>query len=380
MMQSKNLISQVKSEIVEIEADDIDVSATTFLDVREPAEVEGGVIEDSIHIPRGTLETNIENKITDHDENIVVYCASGIRSAFASKTLSDLGYTNVKSLIGGFNGWKDKGNKFIVPKVLNSSQAIRYARHLLLPEVGEAGQQKLIDAKVLLLGAGGLGSPAGMYLAASGVGNIGIIDMDIVDNSNLQRQIIHSTQTIGMEKTESAKMRLLGLNPDCKIETYNERLNADNAMEIVSKYDIVLDGTDNFPTRFLLNDVSVTLGIPVVHGSIFRFEGQVSVFDPTNGPCYRCFLPEPPPPELAPSCAEAGVLGVLPGIVGCLQAIETMKYILGIGDLLIGRVLSFDSLEMKFREFKIRKNPDCKTCGSHVEEIKIKEYDQYCLV
>jgi rhodanese-related sulfurtransferase len=224
MMQSKNLISQVKSEIVEIEADDIDVSATTFLDVREPAEVEGGVIEDSIHIPRGTLETNIENKITDHDENIVVYCASGIRSAFATKTLSDLGYTNVKSLIGGFNGWKDKGNKFIVPKVLNSSQAIRYARHLLLPEVGEAGQQKLIDAKVLLLGAGGLGSPAGMYLAASGVGNIGIIDMDIVDNSNLQRQIIHSTQTIGMEKTESAKMRLLGLNPDCKIETYNERL------------------------------------------------------------------------------------------------------------------------------------------------------------
>ena len=246
----------------------------------------------------------------------------------------DLGYKNVKSLIGGFNGWKDKGNDFEIPKLLSSSQMSRYARHLLLPEVGEVGQQKLIDAKVLLLGAGGLGSPAGMYLAASGVGNIGIIDMDVVDASNLQRQIIHSIATMGMDKTESAKMRILGLNPDCKVTTYNTRLNAENVIDIVSQYDIVLDGTDNFPTRFLLNDASVLLNVPVVHGSIFRFEGQVSVFDPAHGPCYRCFLPEPPPPELAPSCAEAGVLGVLPGIVGSLQALETIKYILGIGDSL----------------------------------------------
>ena len=338
------------------------------------------IIANSIHIPRGTLETNIENKIPNQDENIIIYCASGIRSAFAAKTLMDLGYKNVKSLIGGFNGWKDKGNDFEIPKLLSSSQMSRYARHLLLPEVGEVGQQKLIDAKVLLLGAGGLGSPAGMYLAASGVGNIGIIDMDVVDASNLQRQIIHSIATMGMDKTESAKMRILGLNPDCKVTTYNTRLNAENVIDIVSQYDIVLDGTDNFPTRFLLNDASVLLNVPVVHGSIFRFEGQVSVFDPAHGPCYRCFLPEPPPPELAPSCAEAGVLGVLPGIVGSLQALETIKYILGIGDSLVGRLLSFDSLEMTFKNFKIRKNDECKICGNDVKEIVIKEYDQYCRV
>jgi len=379
-MNSKILISQIKSEIVEVVADSLEGEKVTFLDAREPNELEGGVIENSIHIPRGTLETNIENRITDQDENIVIYCASGIRSAFATKTLNDLGYKNVRSLIGGFNAWKDQGKHFVIPKVLSTSQATRYARHILLPEVGEAGQQKLIDAKVLLLGAGGLGSPAGMYLAASGIGTMGIIDMDVVDSSNLQRQIMHSTSTIGMDKTESAKMRLLGLNPDMKITTYNERLNADNAMDIISGYDIVVDGTDNFPTRYLLNDVCVILKKPVVHGSIFRFEGQVSVFDPENGPCYRCFLPEPPPPELAPSCAEAGVLGVLPGIVGSLQALETIKYILNIGDSLVGKILSFDSLEMNFRSFKIRKNEVCKTCGKNVKEVVIKEYDQYCLV
>ncbi|MBP9115555.1 MAG: molybdopterin-synthase adenylyltransferase MoeB [Acidimicrobiia bacterium] len=379
-MKSKDLISQIKSEITEIEIDAVNSESVTFLDVREPVEIEGGIIANSIHIPRGTLETNIENKIPNQDENIIIYCASGIRSAFAAKTLMDLGYKNVKSLIGGFNGWKDKGNDFEIPKLLSSSQMSRYARHLLLPEVGEVGQQKLIDAKVLLLGAGGLGSPAGMYLAASGVGNIGIIDMDVVDASNLQRQIIHSIATMGMDKTESAKMRILGLNPDCKVTTYNTRLNAENVIDIVSQYDIVLDGTDNFPTRFLLNDASVLLNVPVVHGSIFRFEGQVSVFDPAHGPCYRCFLPEPPPPELAPSCAEAGVLGVLPGIVGSLQALETIKYILGIGDSLVGRLLSFDSLEMTFKNFKIRKNDECKICGNDVKEIVIKEYDQYCRV
>lgn len=379
-MDSKKLIAETKATIKEVEASEVLNNSVTFLDVREPSETEGGMIENAIHIPRGTLETNIENRITNKDEDIVVYCASGIRSAFAAKTLNDLGYSKVRSLIGGFNGWKDQGNAFVIPKTLNNDQMSRYARHLLLPEVGEAGQQKLIDAKVLLLGAGGLGSPAGMYLAASGIGTIGVIDMDTVDASNLQRQIMHSTASIGMDKTESAKMRLLGLNPDCKVITHNTRLNAENAVEIVSQYDIVVDGTDNFPTRYLLNDVSVMLNIPVVHGSIFRFEGQVSVFDSANGPCYRCFLPEPPPPELAPSCAEAGVLGVLPGIVGSIQALEAIKYILNIGESLNGRILSFDSLEMKFREFKIRKDENCKICGPKAKKIEIKEYDQFCLV
>ena len=329
-MNVRDLIADVKSKIVEIESSKVDVQDVTLIDVREPSELEGGIIPGAITIARGVLETNIENRIGDKNTPIVVYCASGIRSAFATDTLSKLGYTNVKSLVGGFNKWKDDGFDFDIPKTLSNDQYERYQRHILLPEVGEVGQQKLFDAKILLLGAGGLGSPAAMYLAASGVGTLGVIDMDVVDRSNLQRQIMHSIHNVGMNKTDSAKSRILSLNPDCEVLLFNERLNAENVIDIISQFDLVVDGTDNFPTRYLLNDASILTKTPVVHGSIFRFEGQVSIFDSENGPCYRCMLPEPPPPALAPSCAEAGVLGVLPGIVGSLQALEAIKYVLSI--------------------------------------------------
>lgn len=377
-MNVRELIADVKNNIVEIEGNDVDIENVTLIDVREPSELEGGIVPGALTIARGVLETNIENRVTDKDEPIVVYCASGIRSAFATQTLGQLGYSNVKSLIGGFNKWKDDGRPFEIPKSLSNDQYERYQRHILLPEVGEAGQQKLFDAKILLLGAGGLGSPAAMYLAAAGVGTLGVIDMDIVDRSNLQRQIMHSVNNVGMSKTESAKSRILSLNPECNVILFNERLDASNVVDIISGFDLVVDGTDNFPTRYLLNDASVITNTPVVHGSIFRFEGQVTVLDPENGPCYRCMLPQPPPPELAPSCAEAGVLGVLPGIVGSLQALEAIKYVLSIGDSLVGRLLAFDSLEQSFRTYGVRKNPDCLACGENATPV-IKEYDQYCL-
>ena len=378
LMNVRELIADVKNNIVEIEGNDVDIENVTLIDVREPSELEGGIVPGALTIARGVLETNIENRVTDKDEPIVVYCASGIRSAFATQTLGQLGYSNVKSLIGGFNKWKDDGRPFEIPKSLSNDQYERYQRHILLPEVGEAGQQKLFDAKILLLGAGGLGSPAAMYLAAAGVGTLGVIDMDIVDRSNLQRQIMHSVNNVGMSKTESAKSRILSLNPECNVILFNERLDASNVVDIISGFDLVVDGTDNFPTRYLLNDASVITNTPVVHGSIFRFEGQVTVLDPENGPCYRCMLPQPPPPELAPSCAEAGVLGVLPGIVGSLQALEAIKYVLSIGDSLVGRLLAFDSLEQSFRTYGVRKNPDCLACGENATPV-IKEYDQYCL-
>lgn len=377
-MNVRDLIADVKSKIKEIDANDVDIKNVTLIDVREPNETEGGVIPGAITIARGVLETNIENRVSDKSSPIVVYCASGIRSAFATYTLGQLGYENVSSLIGGFNGWKDAGKEFEVPKTFSNDQYERYQRHLLLPEVGQAGQQKLFDAKILLLGAGGLGSPAALYLAAAGVGTLGVIDMDVVDRSNLQRQVLHSIHSVGMLKTESAKSRILSLNPDCNVILFNERLDADNVIDIISQFDLVVDGTDNFPTRYLLNDASVITKTPVVHGSIFRFEGQVTVLDSENGPCYRCMLPEPPPPALAPSCAEAGVLGVLPGIVGSLQALEAIKFVLQIGEPLVGKLLSFDSLEESFRTFAVRKNPQCPTCSKDAK-VKIKEYDQYCL-
>lgn len=377
-MNVRDLIAKTKSQINEVSADDIDPKNITLVDVREPNETQEGIIPGAITIARGVLETNIENRIPDKDEPIVVYCASGVRSAFATKTLQELGYTNVSSLEGGFNGWKDQGKEFEVPKMLNPQQMRRYQRHLLLPEVGEAGQQKLFDAKILLLGAGGLGSPAALYLAAAGVGTIGIIDMDVVDHTNLQRQVVHSISSVGSLKTESARTRILGLNPDCNVITYNERLEAKNVLEIISDYDIIIDGTDNFPTRYLLNDAAIIASKPVVHGSIFRFDGQVTVLDPTKGPCYRCMLPEPPPPELAPSCAEAGVLGILPGIVGSFQGLEAMKIVLEIGEPLIGRILTFDSLEMKFKNFTVRKDPNCLACSTGTNPV-LKDYDQYCL-
>ena len=350
-----------------------------LLDVREPDEYEQGAIPGSIHIPRGNLESGIENRVVDRDQPIVVMCAGGVRSAFAADTLGQLGYTDVVSMDGGFNRWKDEGRSWSAPRTLAPDQRNRYQRHLSLPEVGEEGQLKLLDAKVLLLGAGGLGSPAALYLTAAGVGTIGIIDMDVVDESNLQRQILHNVDRVGDRKVDSAKKTLTALNPDVNVVTYDARLGADNIMEILDGYDVVVDGADNFPSRYLLNDASVKLGIPVVHGSIFRFEGQVTVFDPRNGPTYRDMLPEPPPSEFAPSCAEAGVLGVLPGIVGSIQALEAIKLILGLGEGLSGRLVAFDALDMTFREYRLQKDPTLEVTWENRDLIEITELDGLCM-
>src|SRR5262245_12946246 len=334
MPSFRELLSLTESAITEIDTATADERrhqpGAVLLDVREPDEYEQGAIPGAVHIARGNLESSIENRVPDKDTPLIVHCAGGVRSAFAAKSLEELGYTNVVSVAGGFNAWKDEGREWKIPPVLGPAQRNRYQRHLLLPEVGVEGQLKLLDARVLLLGAGGLGSPAALYLAAAGVGTIGIIDMDVVDESNLQRQILHNLDRVGERKVDSAKKTLTSLNPDVDVVTFDVRLGADNVMEILAGFDVVVDGADNFPSRYLLNDASVKLGIPVVHGSIFRFEGQVTVFDPRNGPTYRDLLPVPPPAEFAPSCAEAGVLGVLPGIIGSLQALEAIKLILGL--------------------------------------------------
>jgi molybdopterin/thiamine biosynthesis adenylyltransferase/rhodanese-related sulfurtransferase len=383
MATFRDLLSQTKSRIREVDTATAEQAAAepgaVVLDVREPDEYEQGALPGAVHIPRGHLESQIENRVADHDTPLVVYCAGGTRSAFATDTLSQLGYTNVVSMVGGFNKWKNEDRAWAAPRTLTPDQRNRYQRHLLLPEVGEEGQQKLLDAKVLLLGAGGLGSPAALYLAAAGVGTIGIIDMDVVDDSNLQRQILHNLDRIGDRKVDSAKKTLTLLNPDVDVVTYDTRLGADNVLDIIDGYDVIVDGTDNFPTRYLVNDASLLKRIPVVHGSIFRFEGQATVFHPYVGPCYRCMIPEPPPAELAPSCAEAGVLGVLPGIIGSIQAMEAIKLILGLGDSLAGRILSYDSLEQSFRTFKVRRDPQCPACGDDAGEIVIAEYDELCM-
>ncbi len=381
MTTPRELLAQVRAAINEVDPEEAEhrLGTCTFLDVREPDEYEQGAIPGAVHLPRGNLEFGVEGRIPVKEATVVVYCAGGTRSAFAARTLADLGYKDVVSMAGGFNRWKDEGRAWTVPRTLTSDQRNRYQRHLLLPEVGEAGQQKLLDSKVLLLGAGGLGSPAALYLAAAGVGTIGVIDMDVVDESNLQRQILHNMDRVGERKVDSAKKTLSALNPDVAVETFDMRLGADNVLDVLDGYDLVVDGTDNFPTRYLVNDASLLKRIPVVHGSIFRFEGQVTVFDPYHGPCYRCLIPEPPPVELAPSCAEAGVLGVLPGIVGSIQALEAIKMLLGLGNPLVGRLLAFDALEETFRTFKVRRDPECPACGEHAGEIVIAEYDELCM-
>ena len=381
MTTPRELLAQVRAAINEVDPEEAEhrLGTCTFLDVREPDEYEQGAIPGAVHLPRGNLEFGVEGRIPVKEGTVVVYCAGGTRSAFAARTLADLGYKDVVSMAGGFNRWKDEGRAWTVPRTLTSDQRNRYQRHLLLPEVGEAGQQKLLDSKVLLLGAGGLGSPAALYLAAAGVGTIGVIDMDVVDESNLQRQILHNMDRVGERKVDSAKKTLSALNPDVAVETFDMRLGADNVLDVLDGYDLVVDGTDNFPTRYLVNDASLLKRIPVVHGSIFRFEGQVTVFDPYHGPCYRCLIPEPPPVELAPSCAEAGVLGVLPGIVGSIQALEAIKMLLGLGNPLVGRLLAFDALEETFRTFKVRRDPECPACGEHAGEIVIAEYDELCM-
>ena len=382
MASFRELLQQAKAEIREVDTaggEQLLAEGWTLLDVREPDEYEQGAIAGSVHIPRGQLESSIENRVADRSTPLVAMCAGGVRSAFAAVTLEQMGYTDVVSMDGGFNKWKDEGRAWARPRTLSPDQRNRYQRHLLVPEVGEEGQLKLLDAKVLLLGAGGLGSPAALYLAAAGVGTIGIIDMDVVDESNLQRQVLHNVDRVGDRKVDSAKKTLTALNPDVNVVTYDARLGADNVMEILDGYDVVVDGADNFPSRYLLNDASVKLGIPVVHGSIFRFEGQVTVFDPRNGPTYRDMLPEPPPPEMAPSCAEAGVLGVLPGIVGSVQALEAIKLILGVGDSLRGRLVAFDALEMSFREFKLRPDPSNEVTYDNRDRIQVGELDGLCM-
>jgi len=383
MASFRELLKQTKAQIREVDtatADELRAEpGAVVLDVREPDEYEQGAIPGALHIPRGNLESNVEARVTDHDTPLIVHCAGGTRSAFAAKTLEEMGYTNVVSVAGGFNKWKDEGRDWKVPRSLTPEQRNRYQRHILLPEVDIEGQLKLLDSKVLLLGAGGLGSPAALYLAAAGVGTIGIIDMDVVDASNLQRQILHNLERIGDRKVDSAKKTLSLINPDVNVVTYDVRLGADNVMEILDGYDVIVDGTDNFPTRYLVNDASVKLGIPVIHGSIFRFEGMVTVFDPKNGPTYRDMVPEPPPAEMAPSCAEAGVLGVLPGIIGSLQAIEAIKLLLDLGDPLIGRLLAYDSLEQSFREFKVRRDPANKITWENRDRIVVTELDGLCM-
>ncbi|RME00194.1 MAG: molybdopterin-synthase adenylyltransferase MoeB, partial [Deltaproteobacteria bacterium] len=344
------LLEHAKSEIREIGVEEARRELETrdeeivLLDVREREEQEEGYIDGAILLPRGFLELKIESMVPDKSRPIVVYCAGGVRSALAAQSLLRLGYRDVRSLAGGFSAWKGAGFPFRQPRFLNAEDRRRYSRHLLIPEVGEGGQIKMLESKVLLIGAGGLGSPAAYYLAAAGIGTIGIVDDDVVDESNLQRQILHDTKRVGRPKTESARETLLALNPGIEVKTYPVRLGAENVLEIFENYDVIVDGSDNFQTRYLVNDACVMLGKPNVHGSIFRFEGQITVFVPGEGPCYRCLYPEPPPPELAPSCQEAGVLGVLPGVIGVLQAIETIKLVLGIGETLNGRLLLFDAL------------------------------------
>jgi molybdopterin/thiamine biosynthesis adenylyltransferase/rhodanese-related sulfurtransferase len=379
----RDLLTSARARVTEVPPGDaaamLKSDGAVALDVREADEFEQGALKGAVHIPRGFLEIQVAGRIPEPTTPVVVYCAGGTRSVLAADTLAQLGYSNVVSVTGGFNRWKDEGLPWEPPGVLTPEQRNRYQRHLLLPEVGVEGQIKLLRSKVLLLGAGGLGSPAALYLAAAGVGTLGVVDMDVVDASNLQRQILHNLERVGERKVDSAKKAITSLNPDVNVVAYDVRLGADNVMDIFAGYDVIVDGTDNFPTRYLVNDASLKLDIPVVHGSIFRFEGQVSVYMPHQGPCYRCQVPEPPPADLAPSCAEAGVLGVLPGIIGSVQAVEAIKVLLGTGEPLVGRLLAYDALEGTFRTFRLNRDPECPACSVPKEQLVIAEYDQLCM-
>jgi molybdopterin/thiamine biosynthesis adenylyltransferase/rhodanese-related sulfurtransferase len=384
MPSYRDLLQQVKSEIEEVDAvraRELVESAQPplVIDVREPDEWQDGHIPGAVHVPRAYLESRIETAATDHAQPVVVYCAGGSRSAFAAKTLEELGYENVVSLAGGYTDWKRNGFPTQLPVTLDADKRSRYSRHILIPEVGLEGQIKLLESRVLLIGAGGLGSPASLYLAAAGVGTLGIVDDDRVDASNLQRQIAHSTETLGDWKADSAKGTIEALNPDVNVITYKERLTSENVDRILADgWDVIVDGADNFPTRYLVNDAAVFHDIPLVHGSIYRFEGQITVFKPHEGPCYRCLFPQPPPPELAPSCSEGGVLGVLPGIVGSLQANEALKLALGIGESLSGRLLLFDALSTEFSEVTLRRDPNCPVCGEHPTITEYIDYVEFC--
>ncbi len=376
----KELVAAARERIQEVTPEEAEAALdhAVFIDVRESNEFELGAIAGAAHIARGVLESTIGSRVPDQNAEIILYCAVGERSALAAESLAGLGYTNVSSLAGGIERWKREGRRWDTPLTLRSDQRSRYSRHLLLPEIGEAGQSRLLDARVLLVGAGGLGSPAALYLAAAGVGTLGIIDHDVVDVSNLQRQVLHGVDRIGSPKVESARQTLRNINPDVNVVAYKERLSAENVVELVGDHDVIVDGADNFPARYLLNDASLHARRPVVHGSVFRFEGQATVFKPYGGPCYRCLAAKPPPADLAPSCAEAGVLGVVPGIIGSIQALEALKLLLGIGDPLVGTLLAFDALDGEFRRLTFRRDPSCPACSDEAAPPRIVEYDEYC--
>lgn len=383
MSRRDERLTRLRDEISEVspeEARRLADGGAALIDVREPDEIAAGSPAGALRLGRGYLELRIEQSVPDTERTVICMCGGGSRSLFAADALRQLGYSDVRSVAGGFNRWKDEGLPFEIPQALDADARARYARQLTLPEIGETGQAKLAEAKVLLIGAGGLGSPAAYYLAAAGVGTLGIVDHDTVDRSNLQRQILHTDDRIGMSKVESARRTLNALNPVVRVEGYEERLSSENVERILEGYDLVVDGSDNFPTRYLVNDACVKLGLPNVHGAVFRFEGQMSVFWPAAGddaPCYRCLYPEPPPPEQAPSCADAGVMGVLPGIIGTLQALEALKILLGIGESLTGRLLCFDGLAGEFRELRIRRDPQCPYCTAG-EFPGYIDYQQFC--
>jgi sulfur-carrier protein adenylyltransferase/sulfurtransferase len=390
----QQLIREIRSRVEEVDPTDVKRAldraqengsaedAPVIVDVREEHEFERGHLPGAVHVPRGYLESRIEGAVPQRDRRIILYCATGQRSALAANTLEkELGYEDVASINGGFTLWRDRGYPFVQPRVLTDAQKERYSRHLLVPEVGLEGQQKLLDAKVLLIGAGGLGSPAALYLAAAGVGTLGIVDDDDVDLSNLQRQVIHNSERIGEPKVESAKRTIQALNPDVEVETYETRVDSGNVLDLIRDYDVIVDGADNFPTRYLLNDAAVRERKPVVHASILGFDGQLTVFVPYEGPCYRCLYPQPPPADLAPSCGANGVLGVLPGIMGLLQANETIKLIIGQGEPLVGRLLLFEALSTQFTQLRVRRDAEgCPTCGDRVDPARteFEDYEALC--
>jgi adenylyltransferase/sulfurtransferase len=380
----QEIMAEARKEIPEVTAQQVNEllknngKSPVMLDVRESDEWRQGHLDGAIPLPRGFLEIKVETTIPDKSTPIIAYCAGGVRSLLAAKAMKEMGYQNVSSMSGGYAAWKNGGFKWVQDFQYTPEQLIRYSRHFLLPEVGEEGQAKLLQAKVLMVGAGGLGSPSAYYLAAAGVGTIGIIDNDVVDISNLQRQILHANDRVGVPKVESAKKTLEGLNPDVKVVPYQAKLTSENIMEIIKDYDLVVDGCDNFPTRYLVNDACVLTGKPNVHGSIFQFEGQATVFYPGKGPCYRCLYPEPPPAEMAPSCAEAGVLGVLPGLIGVIEALEAVKLILGKGDTLVGRLLHFNTLTMEINTLKLRRDPNCPMCGDNPTIHQLIDYEEFC--
>jgi adenylyltransferase/sulfurtransferase len=380
----QDIMAEARKAIPEVSAQQVNEllknngKSPVLLDVRESDEWRQGHLEGALSLPRGFLEIKVETAVPNKETPIIAYCAGGVRSLLAAKVMKEMGYQNVSSMAGGYTAWKNGGFNWVQDFQYTPEQLIRYSRHFLLPEVGEDGQAKLLQAKVLMIGAGGLGSPSAYYLAAAGVGTVGIIDNDVVDISNLQRQILHANDRVGMAKVESAKKTLEALNPDVKVVPYHAKLTSENIMEIIKDYDLVVDGCDNFPTRYLVNDACVLARKPNVHGSIFQFEGQATVFYPGKGPCYRCLYPEPPPAELAPSCAEAGVLGVLPGLIGVIEALEAVKIILGTGETLVGRLLHFNTLTMEINTLKLRRDPNCPMCGDHPTIHELIDYEEFC--